>query len=529
MKNAMASPHFRYLVGLVLAALSGLLLYLALPPHALGFLAWVALVPGVLAQFLLAPNDRAARLYQAVTFTMGIGLVVLDNIPDALVPAPFSLWLVIGAAVLLVGAVVFLLAMPGGTPSFHRRTRFRVFVVGPALAWVGFEFLRMLVQLGHVWGWLSTSQGDNLPAIQLASLGGPWLISLAVVAANYGLALGGLALLSPQDRAVVRRPAIVTLAVLAVLLGAAHAWGAVRSQERPGTVRVAALQPGAELGDVPIYLNRWSQRDWEGLSRDIIPDMAARTRAAAAQGAQLVVWPEATLWLDPLDAGSDPYTREALAGLARETGATLVVPYYILTPEGQLSWFLGFAPGQRNETLVVTPQGQFLGPYAKDHPIPFIGEVSSTRGRYPVHDLPLGRVATMLGYDTAFTDTARRLAGGGAQILTLSTHDWARMSTTYGVHTRLRAVENGVAIVKCDWEVGSLVSDPWGRLLAAAPSDRVAEASPLIADVPVLPAGGTLYTRIGDVLGWACLGGMAVYLGWVLVATLCPGRRGREV
>jgi apolipoprotein N-acyltransferase len=502
------SSPLRFIAGLALAVLSGLLFFLALPPYPTGFLAWIALVPGICAQVLLAPRDRAARLYGAVTYALGIGLTVVAAFAPLGLPTSVPVALPIAGAALLVGGLVYLLALPTGTPTFHRRTRFRLFVVGPAVAWVGFEFLRMLIQLGHVWGWLSTSQADNLPIFQLAALGGPWLLSLVIVAVNYALALGLIALLSPADRKDAGRPAVVALLVLGVLLPAAYLWGEARSHPQPGTVRVAALQTGAELGDVYEYVRLWGARDWEGLSRAVLPDMAARTRQAAALGAQLVVWPEATIWLDPLDPANSPYTREQLAGLAQETNATLVVPYYILTHQGNLSWFLGFAPGQRNETLVVTPGGHFLGPYAKNHPIPFIGEVSSTRGKYPVYDLPFARVATMTGYDTAFTDVAWRLARGGAQLLTLSTHDWVGQSSTYGVQTRLRAVENGVSIVKCDWEVGSLVTDPYGRLLAAAPTEATADIT-VVADVP-LGLGGTLYARIGDVLGWLCLGGMVI-------------------
>jgi apolipoprotein N-acyltransferase len=481
---------------------------------------------------LLAPGDRAARLYGAVAYTLGIGLTVLAAFAQLVFPGILPFGLPIAGALVLLGGLVYLLALPTGLPSFHRRTRFRFLVVGPAAAWVGFEFLRMLVQLGHVWGWFSISQAENLAIFQLAAIGGPWLISLVIVAVNYALALGLVALLSPPDRQDARRPALVALIVLALLLPTAYLWGEARSRPQPGTVRVAALQPGAELADVYEYVVLWSTRDWEGLSRAIIPDMAARTREAAAQGAQLIVWPEATLWLDPLDPANDPYTRQQLAALAQETNATLVVPYFILTDQGNLYWFLGFAPGMRNETLVVTTgehlsaaateqeiatvaplkETYFLGPYAKNHPIPFIGEVSSTRGQYPVYDLTFARLATITGYDTTFTDSAWRLTRGGAQLLTLATHDWVGQSSTYNVHTRLRAVENGVSIVKCDWEVGSLVTDPYGRLLAAAPTDRTADRI-VWADVPLGPAGQTLYAHIGDLLGWLCLGGMVIFLG----------------
>jgi apolipoprotein N-acyltransferase len=180
-----------------------------------------------------------------------------------------------------------------------------------------------------------------------------------------------------------------------------------------------------------------------------------------------------------------------------------------VTPERHLST----APAEKELAAIAALEGaHFLGPYAKNHPIPFIGEVSSTRGKYPVYDLSFARLATITGYDTAFTDSAWRLTRGGAQLLTLATHDWVGQSSTYAVHTRLRAVENGLSIVKCDWEVGSLVTDPYGRLLAAAPTDRAVEQI-VWADVPLGPAGQTLYTHIGDTLGWLCLGGMVIFLG----------------
>lgn len=515
------STRAAFFAGTLLSLLSGGLLLLALPPHNLGILAWIAFTPGLLAQFLLAPDDRAACLYQALQYTVGIGLAAFLAFPLDLLPGPNPVTLLVVAAGLLVGGVVFVLGLPTGTPSFHRRTRFRYFVIGPAVAWTGFEFLRMRLQLGHIWGLLATSQDESSPALQLVALGGPWLLSLLIVAANYALGLGAIMLLSPRDRKAGRRPALLTLLLLAPLLTAAFAWGAMRNLPHIGEVSVAAIQPGKELAQVPRYVTLWSVRDWEGLAQEVVPDMAALTREAAARGAELIVWPEAVLWLDPQ---SDPWARDELADLAQETGASLIVPYFVLTPQGHLSWWLGRAPRMRNEAILITPQGEFQGPYAKDHPIPYIGERSSTRGVYPVYSLPLGHVGTMLGYDTAFTDTARRLVRRGAQLLTLSTHDWTRMSATYGRHTLLRAVENGVPIVKADWQVGSLIVDAQGQILAAAPSDRALQAV-VLAKVPLGQARPTLYARLGDLGGYACLVGMvlfvaAVRLPWAGLARL---------
>jgi apolipoprotein N-acyltransferase len=85
------------------------------------------------------------------------------------------------------------------------------------------------------------------------------------------------------------------------------------------------------------------------------------------------------------------------------------------------------------------------------------------------------------------------------------------MSAAHGVQACLRAAESGVAIVKADWEVGSLVCAPWGQLLTAAPFDHTEEAV-LVADVPLFPPGGTPYTRLGDALAYACLAGGIAFL-----------------
>lgn len=503
-----ASPaSWRLAVGLLLAVLSGLLLFLSFPPAPWGFLAWIALVPSICAQFLLAPDGRAARLFGALSCILGLGVAVWKGVPASLLPAPVPLHLLISGALLLVGALLYLSGFPSGPPVFHRRTGYRFFVVGPAMAWVGLEWLRQALHLGHLWGWLVTTQRAWHALWQTAAVCGPWGASLLVAATNYALALVLIACVSPKERAAARRPALVSLVVLALLLAGAHAWG-LRHDGAGATVRVAAIQPGAELGDVPRYVGRWFQRDWEGLAREVVRDLAALTRLAGAEGARLVVWPEATLWLDPR---FHPWTREELLRLARETGAFLVVPYFVLPLEAPLSWWLDFAPGQRNEIVVVTPDGRFLGPSAKAHPSPFLGEVSTTRGLMPVHELPFARIGSMQGYDSAFPDVARRLAGQGAHLLTVSSHDWAEMSEAHSVQACLRAVENRVAVVKADWEVGSLVCDPWGRLVVAAPFDRTAEAI-LVADVPLLPVSGTPYTRLGDLLAYVCLVGGIAFL-----------------
>jgi predicted amidohydrolase len=232
-----------------------------------------------------------------------------------------------------------------------------------------------------------------------------------------------------------------------------------------------------------------------------------QSREAAARGAQLIVWPEAALWVDPrVHAEITP----RLQRLAHEVQAYLLI-----------TWFIEDDPrGFRNESTFLAPRGTFAPDfYAKQHPIRFVGEQSFTRGPLPVFSLTFPgrhdpvRVSIMMGYDLAFPDTSLQLARRGAQLIVLGTHAWVEMSAIYTSMTSLRAAENGVAIAGADWRTGSAIAAPDGRLLAAAPTDRNAPAV-LVADVPLPAVSGGPYTVVGDLPGWIALISSALILLW---------------
>ncbi len=126
--------------------------------------------------------------------------------------------------------------------------------------------------------------------------------------------------------------------------------------------------------------------------------LAEQTRAAAQQGAQLVVWPELGLGFDP----QVEYTDE-LKTLAAEVNAYLLIGYGVDDPRG---W--------RNEMVMLTPEGKFLDIYGKNHPTSPGEPPIITAGVYPVYDTPLGHLATIICNDVHWTDTSRILANNGA-------------------------------------------------------------------------------------------------------------------
>jgi predicted amidohydrolase len=149
--------------------------------------------------------------------------------------------------------------------------------------------------------------------------------------------------------------------------------------------------------------------------------IVANLRAAAARGADLVVFPECAATgycFDSLDEAA-PYaeplagaTARAVAQACRETGAHAVVGF--IERDGQKLY---------NAAMLVSPGG-VVGSYRKAH-LPFLGlDRYLTPGdrEFRVFDLPRGRVGINICYDVSFPESARVLKLLGAQLVVLPTN-----------------------------------------------------------------------------------------------------------
>lgn len=151
-----------------------------------------------------------------------------------------------------------------------------------------------------------------------------------------------------------------------------------------------------------------------------------------------------------------------------------------------------------------------MGVFGKDHPVVFGGETSLTRGTYPTYDTILGRLATIICYDLDYTDTTRKMAAQGAQLVGVPSNDWSSIADKHYTHVVFRAIENRVAMVKADGSFNSAIIDPYGRIIELAVFPEGGEAT-LVADVQIGHGGGTITTRLGDWLGWLALAGMIFF------------------
>ncbi len=468
----------RILVGCVLAAASGALLALGFAPYDHGWLVWWAFVPMLVAQHRVLP-----AAWSALAPALGIGGFMLAYFGGAFFPEG-SPWYLKGLP-LLVAALVFVL-------SRRERARqeldgYAMWPLAAAASWVTMELARSFVPSLGTWGFLGYALYRQPWLLQPVRIFGIYGLDLLIVAVNYAIALAVIAGLDRRGTSGARAGVDPRHAVrwCARVLAAFVAWciiGWLSSDRSDATVRVAVLQPGARGRDLA--------RDREARDRAMLDRLGAQTRDAASRGARLVVWPEGGLGTDPAIAHATE-----LAGLARSTGATLVVGYAFATAEGK-----------RNEVVTVNPQGEFVGRYGKDHPVAFLGETSISRGTYPTIDTAFGRMGSIICYDTDFTDTARKLARQGAKIIAVPSADWPAIAAKHYVHSVFRALETGAAVAKSEYSVDSAIIDAWGRIDASAITPD-GSAAVLVADVP-LREGTPPVAWLGDWVGWLCAAGV---------------------
>ncbi|MBJ7331932.1 MAG: carbon-nitrogen hydrolase family protein [Solirubrobacteraceae bacterium] len=211
------------------------------------------------------------------------------------------------------------------------------------------------------------------------------------------------------------------------------------------------------------------------------------TRAAAADGASLVVLPEKWVALgddDVMRAAAQPIDGEAVTwacGIAKELGIDLVAGSFGERVEGD--------ERTRNTSVHVGPDGEVHAIYRKIHL--FDVEVDGTAYREsdleaPGEDVVLSTAAdgVELGlsvcYDVRFPELYRILTLRGARVLVVpAAFTLATTRDHWEILLRARAIENACFVVAAN-QIGehpptyrsggrSMIIDPWGVVLGVMP------------------------------------------------------------
>jgi len=471
---------WRFALGLILSAMSGALLLLSFPPYGLWPLAWVALLPALFAQYRLLPirwSSLASALY--ILFWLGPYLGRLFGTEFG----PFFTYLGVWIAIL----EVFI----ANERKFHEATRMRWFVLAGMFGWVGIEMVRAefipLVATSAFIGYTQASQAWLIQPVAIFSVYG---FNFLIILVNYVLAQALLAWydnkFKPEgvphfDNRMSSRWLVGTGVTLVAWIGLSVFMLNSTPKDTP-TVRVAALRSGFPAPAFQDDVNNDQVR---------FDTFAEQTYEAASQGAQVLFTSEMMFAFDP----QEKYTEEFRA-IAKETNTYIFIAYSIDEPF-------------RNETVLLSPSGEFSMPYAKFHNTPGEG-LSPTAGEFPVFDTEFGKIAALICHDANYTDVTRRLSTNGAQLLAAGFREFRGFGEQLWTNTTFRAVENHTAMVVTGAAYASAIIDQNGRQIAL---DASYDGSPLVlvGDVP-MGTGPTFYTSAGDVLGWIALAGLVFFI-----------------
>ena len=513
-----------------LAVAAGLLATAAQPPHRGP--AWLILPALLLLLAGLDRSDRPGRTAWLFGLTHQVTLLAWLFSLHPSSTAPPHWWVVPLQATAAIGYVsLFYLLLGWAWGRVRRRAgREAAVLLWPPL-WTAMEVLRGVGELGFPWCLTGAAWVDT-PLQPLAAAAG----ELGLGAATAVTAALPLALVLPGLRRDPRgRAALTALALLAsggwatLAAGGRQAVRAVRQREAVAApVRVAAVQADVSLAD------KWEE---SRLDSTTVP-YTRLTRAAAAAGAELVVWAETAV---PAYVLVDPAKRDLLAWLrarADSNGVWLLtgLPDLALLPDGTVARYNGVA--------LLDDHGRVRARAAKHHLLPVgetlpgqkllpwlrkvdLGQAEWTPGD-PPGPLPVcladGRClhpAPLVCFEAVFPDLARQAVRRGADMLVNLTNDgwfgWAAGPLQHAALARMRAAECGVPLVRSANNGVSLVTDAAGRPVARLGLDR---RGFVLADVTGGP-GDTWFVRRGP---WPLAAVLAAWCLLVLIL-LPPGRR----
>ncbi len=511
----------------LIAFLAGAASTLAMPPLEiwpalfLTFPVMVWLIDGAVGRW----NGVLAAAAAGYWFGFGYFLSGLYWVGSAfLVDADVFGWLMPFAVIALPAGLALFTAFGFGLARLlWTRGAFRILTLAAALTLA--EWLRGHVLTGFPWNAFGYSLAGSLALAQAAALIGLWgltFIAVAVFASPAALA---------DDRADARRPWLAPAAALAVLFGLAI-YGAVRLATTPTT-----FVPGVQLRIMQPNIPQDQRFNYRAKSEVIRRYVALSSRAKSPPaegiaGVTHLIWPESAF---PFFLTREP---DALA----EIGELLPPGTVLITGAARLAEAAS-GPGRiraYNSVYVIDHAGAALPVYDKLHLVPF-GEFLPLRGlleRWGLEQLvrvPGGFLAgerrgtittpgapafaPLVCYEVIFPHAV--VPGGERPGWLLNVTNDAWFGATAGPHqhlaqARLRAIEEGLPLVRAANSGISAVVDPLGRVVAALP---LGHEGVVDSGLPQRIAD-PLYSRSGDLA-------VGVIVGIVLFSSLLLRRRDR--
>ncbi len=465
-----------------LPILSGILLVLAQPPVSLQFLAFFALIP-------LLMDIEGASLRRCFAAGWVTGIVSSTGLLYWIIVAVnkyggINIYLSFLILTLLILYVALYTGCFALCISFLERRISIPFYLSAPSVWVLFEYLRGFLITGFPWSFLSHSQYNFLPFIQIISITGAYFISFLIVSVN--------AVIAALWKGKRTSPAYI--AVLSALVAVSLAYGFIRTTEKDHE----------DLRAVIIQGNISQDMKWDEAFKIKTINTYYRKTVDGGRGAHLIVWPETAM----------PFIFEQEAGVNRHikalpaiTGSDLLFGTIARDEKGRFF----------NTAYIFGKNEQELGRYSKGHLVPFgeytplraylpflerlsvqMGEFFPGQSHAPIRTAEAGIVGILICYEGIFPYITNETVRRGAQVLVNITNDaWYDRTSAPYQHLAFyvfRAIESDRYVLRAANTGISAIIDPRGRIHGATPIFREG----IVKGGYALKDTQTFYVRWGD-------------------------------
>ena len=517
-----------------IAFISAVLLISSFPKFDLGFLAWVSLVP-----FLLALHGRNYLKNFFVALLCG-----------SLFWAGLAYWLIhvpkytLLHCLILMPYLGFSIGLFGLMFSFvNKRWGVIPALIATPFIWVAMEFAKShFFWLSLPWGMLAHSQYQYLPVIQIASYTGAYGISFLIVLVNSAIALMVVALSSrlkgfirinrefPSKKAAIIMASTTAILVVSTFI---YGWAILSTPISGDSVKISLVQANIDQN------KKWDRK----FAGSIMRTYAALTQQAAKDRPALIAWPEtatpraitrdpryflqvkriAAMASTPLLLGSAQRRKYGKEGFKKKIDYTNSA-FLIQTAGASVK-------NQRYDKIKLLPFGEYL-PAKKSIPWRLIN-IEAVRGytagkEYTVLELPPYRFSAPICWEIIFPNIVRQFVKEGAQFIVNITNAafFGKSAAPYQVlsMTVFRAVENRVYVVVAANTGISCFIDTHGRIVDRVKNEKGEDlfVQGVLSGTVIPQDSKTFYTLYGDVFAWLC-----VMVSTVIVL-LCIFRRCKE-
>jgi apolipoprotein N-acyltransferase len=448
---------------IVLALALGALAVLALPP----LYVLPALIPAFTGLVWLLDGARNWRVALGIGFWFGLGhfSAGLYWVANALLTKPEQFGLV--APIAPVALALILTPNTAAACAVARLSRHAGVgrVITLAAAWTIFEWVRSWLFTGFPWNPIGSVWAFSDAMLQPASIVGVYGLGLVTVAAAAMPSVLARPALGPWHQ---WRPVLASF----VVLGLCFAFGAARLASI-GDVGIADnIRLRLVQGNIPQNL-KWRPE----LVDAHLLTQARLSATPATPPPKLVIWSEASA---PLFLANDRQRLSMISEFTPRGGLTLVGTLRT-SPPGSDPWHVW------NSMLAINDQGHVIDFYDKSHLVPFgefmpfrdvLGfgslaagstDLSTGPGRRTLHLPGVPPVGPLICYEVIFSGDVVDPRERPKWLLNLTNDGWYGASAgpyQHLVAARLRAVEEGLPVIRVANTGISAIIDPLGRVIA---------------------------------------------------------------